>query len=278
MRWTATSAAAAPTCASCAPSGARRRREEVSAMTTMTISRRGFLQGAGALIVTFGLPIELRAQLATPLEKRALYSSVDSWLAVGQDGGVTLFTGKVELGTGVETALSQIVAEELDVPVARLTVVQGDTARTPDQGYTVGSKTIDLGGPQLRQAGAEARLALLELAAARLGVPVEQLVVKDGVVSAREEPSKRVTYAELIGGQRLNRAVTKTAKPKSPAGDTGVGTAAPRGDIPGKVTGTHTDGHDFRPPGMLPGRVVRPAAIGATLESVDEGSLGGLPG
>src|SRR2546427_7241020 len=145
MRWTATSAAAAPTCASCAPSGARRRREEASAMTGMTISRRGFLQGAGALIVTFGLPIKLRAQLATPIEKRALYSSVDSWLAVGQDGGVTLFTGKVELGTGVETALSQIVAGELDVPGARLIVAQGDNPRPAAQGETGGSKAIEAG-------------------------------------------------------------------------------------------------------------------------------------
>ncbi len=184
-------------------------------MTTMTISRRGFLQGAGALIVTFALPVELRAQ-ATPPEKRALYSSVDSWLAVGADGRVTLFTGKVELGTGVETALSQIVAEELDVPVARITVVQGDTARTPDQGYTVGSKTIELGGPQLRQAAAEARLALLELAAAKLGVAVDQLTAKDGSVSMRGDASRRVSYGELIGGQRFQRAIGN-ATPKRPA-------------------------------------------------------------
>jgi len=247
-------------------------------VTTATISRRRFLTGGGALIVTFSLPLELGAQTSTPPERLAQYAWIDAWLAVGGDGRVTVFTGKVELGTGVETALSQIVAEELDVPVARIAIVQGDTARTPDQGYTVGSKTIDQGGPQLRQAAAEARQALLEMAAARLGAPVERLVVKDGVVSAREEPSKRVTYAELIGGQRFNRAVTKTAKPKSPAGYTVVGTAAPRVDIPGKVTGTHTYVHDLRLPGMLQGRVVRPAAIGATLESVDEGSLGGLPG
>src|SRR2546428_14192454 len=149
-------------------------------MTTMTISRRGFLQGAGALIVTFGLPIELRAQLATPLEKRALYSSVDSWLAVGADGGVTLFTGKVELGTGVATALAQIVAEELDVRVERVSVIQGDTERTPDQGYTVGSKTIQQGGPPIRQAAADARRTLLSLAAARLNATTEQLTVDGG--------------------------------------------------------------------------------------------------
>src|SRR2546426_12614251 len=205
-------------------------------MTTMTISRRGFLQGAGALIVTFGLPIKLRAQLATPLEKRALYSSVDSWLAVGQDGDVTLFTGKVELGTGVETALSQIVAEELDVPVARVTVVQGDTALTPDQGPTVGSKTIQLGGPPIREAAAEARQTLLTLAAARLGVSVDKLAVADGVVSGG---ARRVTYAELVGGQRWNRAITKSAPPKRVAEYSVVGRPIARGDFPAKVAGSY---------------------------------------
>ncbi len=246
-------------------------------MTTMTISRRGFLQGAGALIVTFALPVELRAQVATPPEKRALYSSVDSWLAVGADGRVTLFTGKVELGTGVETALSQIVAEELDVPVARITVVQGDTARTPDQGYTVGSKTIELGGPQLRQAAAEARLALLELAAAKLGVAVDQLTAKDGSVSMRGDASRRVSYGELIGGQRFQRAIGN-ATPKRPADYTVVGASVPRVEIPAKVAGIHEYVQNVRLPGMLHGRVVRPSSIGARFERVDEDSLRGLPG
>ena len=246
-------------------------------MTTMTISRRGFLQGAGALIVTFGLPIERRAQLATPLEKRALYSSVDSWLAVGQDGGVTLFTGKVELGTGVETALSQIVAEELDVPVARITVVQGDTARTPDQGYTVGSKTIDRGGPQLRQAAAEARLALLELAASALGVPADQLTVKDGAVSVHGDASRSVSYGDLIGGRRFQRTIG-TARPKRPADYTVVGTSTPRVEVPAKVTGVHAYVQNVRLPGMLHGRVVRPATIGAHVERVDDAPLRSLPG
>src|SRR3989442_768381 len=142
-----------------AQSGAWRGPEEGGAVTTATISRRRFLTGGGALIVTFSLPLELGAQTSTPPERLAQYAWIDSWLAVGGDGRVTVFTGKVELGTGVETALSQIVAEELDVPVARLAILQGDTARTPDQGYTVGSKTIAQGRPRVRPAAAEAREA-----------------------------------------------------------------------------------------------------------------------
>jgi nicotinate dehydrogenase subunit B len=242
------------------------------------LSRREFLTAGGALVVTFALPIELRAQTSTPKDKLAQYGSVDSWLAVGADGRVTLLTGKVELGTGVETALSQLVAEELDVAVDRITVVQGDTERTPDQGYTVGSKTIHHGGPQIRQAAAEARQALLELAAARLGAPVDRLTVTDAVVSVEGDPAKRVTYAELVGGQRFNRVVAGTAGPKRPEQYRVVGTSVRRVDIPGKVTGKHTYVQDIRRPGMLHGRVVRPDGVGATLVRVDERSVAAVPG
>ncbi len=112
------------------------------------VSRRAFLKTAGAVIVAFGLPADLRAEMQAPPARPAsdlASDHLDAWLAVGADGRVTLFSGKVELGTGIETALSQIVAEELDIPVTAVTVVQGDTARTPDQGYTVGSKTLQLG-------------------------------------------------------------------------------------------------------------------------------------
>jgi CO/xanthine dehydrogenase Mo-binding subunit len=191
---------------------------------------------------------------------------------------VTLFCGKVELGTGVETALAQIVAEELDVDVRRMTVVQGDTARTPDQGYTVGSKTIQLGGPPIRQAAAEARQTLLALASSHLGAPAGALVVQDGVVSVKGDSARQASYARLIGGQRFEHAVTKNAPLKTPERYSIVGTPVRRVDIPAKVTGTHVYVQNVRVDGMLHGRVVRPSAIGATLGGVDEASIAGLPG
>lgn len=167
------------------------------------ITRRQFLKGAGALVVAFSLPVELKAQNAIPAQAAGgplAPNQLDSWLAVQQDGMVTVMTGKVELGTGVSTALRQIVAEELDYPFERITWIQGDTARSVDQLPTFGSQTIKRGGSQLRQAAAEARATLLSLASARLGVPVEQLAVAQGVISVPGDPAKKVSYAELIGG------------------------------------------------------------------------------
>ncbi|MDQ2785875.1 MAG: molybdopterin-dependent oxidoreductase [Chloroflexota bacterium] len=203
---------------------------------------------------------------------------VDSWLAIANDGNVTVFSGKVELGTGVQTALAQIVADELDIPFARITMVMGDTARTPDEGYTAGSATIQSSGVVLRQASAEARQALLSLAADRLGVPAAQLAVKDGVVSVQSDPTKNVTYASLIGNQRFNRKVSGKAPLKNPDQYTVVGTPVPRVDIVPKITGGAAYVQDFSVPGMLHGRVVRPAGVGATLQNLDEGSVANLPG
>src|SRR2546427_5661001 len=249
-------------------------------MVAAEFSRRTFLKGGGAVIVAFGLPFELSAQSVPPARSVTPLPAdqIDSWLAIGQDGRVTLYCGKVELGTGVETALSQIVAEELDVDFRRLTIVQGDTGRTPDQGYTVGSKTIQLGGPPIRQAAAEARQTLLSLASSRLGAPAEQLVVRDGVVTVKGDSTKQVSYGRLIGGQRFERAVTKDVALKVPDRYSIVGKPVWRVDIPAKVTGTHVYVQNVRVPGMLHGRVVRPSAVGATLGGVDEASIAGMPG
>ncbi|HEY7908429.1 MAG TPA: molybdopterin cofactor-binding domain-containing protein, partial [Thermomicrobiales bacterium] len=203
---------------------------------------------------------------------------VDSWLAITNDGKVTVFSGKVELGTGVQTALAQIVAEELDVPFGQITMVMGDTARTPDEGYTAGSATIQSSGVALRQASAEARQALLSLAADRLGAPVAQLTVKDGVVGVANDPTKSVTYGSLIGNQRFNRKVSGKAPVKNPDQYTVVGTPVPRVDITAKITGGAAYLQDFSVPGMLHGRVVRPAGVGAALRNLDEGSVANLPG
>jgi CO/xanthine dehydrogenase Mo-binding subunit len=159
-----------------------------------------------------------------------------------------------------------------------VSVIQGDTERTPDQGYTVGSKTIQRGGPPIRQAAAEARRTLLTLAAAYLNVAPEPLTVDDGVVAVRGNGGRRVTYAELIGGRRFERAVTTTAAVKRPGEYRVVGKSVARVDIPGKVTGAASYVQDLRLPGMVHGRVVRPPTIGATVESVDEASVRDMPG
>lgn len=208
----------------------------------------------------------------------AAAAQVDSWLAIAGDGSVTVFSGKVELGTGVRTALAQIVAEELDVPLARITMVMGDTARAPDEGYTAGSQTLQSGGVALRQASAEARQTLLGLAADRLGAPTAQLTVKDGIVTVQSDPTKRVAYSDLIGDRHFNRTVSGKAPLKNPDTYTVVGASVPRVDIAAKITGGAAYLHDFTVPGMLHGRVVRPVGIGATLQSLDEGSVKGLPG
>lgn len=239
----------------------------------MRFSRREFVQGSGAVVVAFGLPGVARGDLAP--RRLPAASSVDAWLQVAADGGVTVFTGKVELGTGVATALAQVVAEELDVAVSRITMVQGDTGRTQDQGQTTGSLTIQQGAPALREAAAAARQALLELASTRLRVPADRLVVNDGAVTTAQ--GRRVTYGELIGGKRFERRVAG-ATPKRPAQYRVVGTSVPRIDLPAKVTGRYVNVHDVRVAGMLHGRVVRPPRPGARVASLDEISVRAVPG
>ena len=207
--------------------------------------------------------------------KPVALTEVDSFLAIDKAGNVTVYSGKVDLGTGVTTALRQIVAEELDVPIGRIELIQGDTLLTPDQGTTWGSLTIQLGGMQLRQASAAARQALMAEAARKLGT--DQLTVTDGVISGG---GKKVSYGELIGGKSF--AITldpkQPVKEKAPKDYKIVGKSQPRVDIPAKITGRFTYMQDFKVPGMLHGRVVRPAAIGAKLESVDDSALKSIPG
>lgn len=240
-------------------------------------SRREFLK-RGALIVGFSVagPTAVFGQPAPAGAKPLAVDEVDAFLAIGEDGVVGLFTGKVDLGTGVRTALRQIAAEELDVPYERIHLVEGDTAFTPDQGPTWGSLSIQVGGVQIRQAAATARRALLEMAAQRLRAPAGDLEVKYGVVRVHGDPTRNVSYSQLIGAREFRLKVDKTAPVKNPARYTVVGKSVARVDIPAKVTGEWTYMHDVRVPGMLHARVVRPPSIGAQLQSVDESSVGGI--
>src|SRR5262249_39851683 len=217
---------------------------------------------------------EALAEVPAPAKPLAV-TEVDSFLLIDAKGTVTLYSGKVDLGTGVKTALAQIAAEELDLPLARVYVIEGDTALTPEQGTTWGSLSIQIGGMQIRQAAAAAKRALLDEAAKRLKVDARELKVVDGVISGG---GKRMGYGELIGG----KSFSITLDPKSPLPTKDpkefklVGTSVPRVDIPAKVTGTFVYMQDVRMPGMLHGRVVRPPAVGAVLGDVDEGSIGDI--
>lgn len=268
-----------------------------------TLSRRGFLKAGSGLVVAFTAPVyfdrkPVEAALPEAVEPGApLIDQVDSWISIARDGAVTIFTGKVELGTGVETATRQIAAEELDVALARITVVQASTGRTPDQGYTAGSQSMKTQWSNgLRQAAATARQALVQLASGRLGLPTSELTVEQGVVRARSDPHKQVSYGDLVGGGKLNLAVSRTAPTKQPDQYRVVGTSVPRSDVPAKMTGAFTYTQDIRLPGMLHGRVVRPSRTTAlsnpramaasaagtlangSLEQVDASSVTGLPG
>ena len=180
-------------------------------MKSMDITRRQFLKGTGALIVSFNLFPSISSVFAQSnlLPNGDLDpAQLDSWLAIAQDGTVTLFTSKVDLGTGIVTALAQIAAEELDVSWKQIKVIQGDTALTVDQSATGGSRTVERAGPQVRQAAAAARQELMRLAAARLGVDADKLKVKDGIVAALDNPSKKTTYGQLVGGKKFNIKIT----------------------------------------------------------------------
>jgi CO/xanthine dehydrogenase Mo-binding subunit len=245
------------------------------------ITRRDFLKATAALVVAFGWPLETESRAATTLRDSGgplPANQIDSWLIVHNDNSLTVMTGKVELGTGVSTSLRQIVADELDFPFEKIRWIQGDTANSVDQAPTFGSQTIKRGGGQLRQAAAEAKATLLSLAAGRLGVPEEALTVANGVIAARDGAGERLTFAELLGGQSFEREISGKIKAKAPSAYKLVGRPIPRVDIPAKITGAHVYVQNLRLPGMLHGRVIHPASIGAHLIRVDESSIASLPG
>jgi nicotinate dehydrogenase subunit B len=240
------------------------------------INRRTALQLSGALIVSFAMPLARPGAATQATRKPVDVASVESFLSINPDGTVTVYSGKVDLGTGVRTALTQIVADELDVAFSKVVLIQGDTDLTPDQGVTYGSLSIQNGGVQLRQAAATARRALLIEAGRRFNVAPENLRIDEGMVHAPQgEP---VPLAALIDKRGLSLKLDKAAPLKAPKDFKLVGKSQPRLDIPDKVTGKFTYMQDFALPGMYHGRVVRPPAVGATLLNVDEASIADIPG
>ncbi|HXI27023.1 MAG TPA: molybdopterin cofactor-binding domain-containing protein, partial [Vicinamibacterales bacterium] len=255
--------------------------------------RRDLLKAGGALIVGFSCrqadAFGLRSGASEPRADQAVVpptsangkpldpSEVDSFLAFHADGTVTVYTGKVDVGTGLRVAVAQMAAEELGIATDRITLVGGDTSLCPDQGGTGGSTGLTRGGADVRQAAATARQALLALAAARLARPAAELTLLGGEVRPIAGGAG-VSIASLIGDKRLAVKVDPKAPLRPPAGYTIVGQPIARPDVPAKCSGGHVYVHDFTLPGMLHARVIRPPAIGATLVSVDESSIRQIPG
>jgi nicotinate dehydrogenase subunit B len=255
----------------------------------MTATRRDFLKTSGALVVglTVAGDIVLDAQgtAAGPYPDLD-YKQLDSWIVIRPDNTATFFVGKTDLGQGTGTAFRQIMADELDMPYDKTSCVMGVTDVTVDQGGSGGSDALQTDGYPMRRVAAEARRVLLEMAAARLGVPVAQLTVSDGVVAVTADSSKRVTYGELIGGRKFNttltgsniNATTGAARLKDVNQFKIVGQSPQRYDIPAKVDGSLKWAVDVKVPGMLHARNVKPPVAGATLVSIDESSVKNVPG
>ena len=243
------------------------------------VSRREFFKRTGAIIVGFSFAAPAaRAQQPTPARLPGSLNTnrmLDGWIRINTDGTVTIFTGKVELGQGILTALAQIAADELDVAYERIQMVSADTSRTPNEGMTAGSLSVQNSGTALRYACAEARQILFDLAAAKFGVSADKLAVEDGTVSAASE---KVTYWDLAKEASLKREATAQAKPKAAALHKVIGKSVPRRDIPAKVSGGRAYVQDMRLPGMVFGRVVRPPSYRAQLAAFDAAAVRALPG
>jgi nicotinate dehydrogenase subunit B len=246
-------------------------------MNAKRLARRDFLKVGGVLMVTFAVGVKPERAIGATATKTVALDQVDGFLAIDAKGGVTVYSGKVDLGTGIRTAMAQIAAEELSVPLARIEVIQGDTLLTPDQGITFGSLSIQNGGMQIRQAAATARGALVGEAATRLNTSREDLVVDSGVVRPKSGGAG-VSYAQLVGGRDLQLKVDAKAPLKDPKDYTIVGKPIARLDIPDKVTGRFTYMQDFRRKGMLHARVVRPRAMKAALQLWNDFDCRKIPG
>jgi nicotinate dehydrogenase subunit B len=259
----------------------------------MNINRRNLLAGAGALVVSITLPgVKARAATATLASRFPLKpEQLATYISINQDGSVVGWIGKVDMGQGTDIGWIKMIAEELDLPTDRVSMVQGHSDVTINMGGASGSTGIWKGGPVMRNAAAAARHALLEMASEKLGAPVDRLTVTDGVVSDKNDASKKVSYGELIGGKYFDLQlewnkiigndllVTGKAKPKSPSEYKIVGKPGTRRrDIAPKVLGTIEYMVDVKVPGMLHGRMIRPAVAGSVPTAIDEASVKDIPG
>ncbi len=258
----------------------------------MNLNRRSLLTGMGALTVSVVLPgASARAAVFGADKRPALKpENLSSYISVNADGSAIGYWGKMDMGQGTDLGVAQMVAEELDLPIEKVTVRAGDTATSVNQGGASGSTGIQMGGTALASAAAEARFQLVAMAAQHLGVPADQLTVNDGVVSAKADPSKKVTYGELIGGRYFdtqlewnkqigNGLFVKGQGQRKPVSEHKViGSSPKRRDVPPKVLGTGDYVVDVKVPGMLHGRMILPQVAGSTPTAVDESSVKDIPG
>ncbi|HET9219944.1 MAG TPA: molybdopterin cofactor-binding domain-containing protein [Terriglobia bacterium] len=262
-------------------------------------SRRKFLKTSGLLVVSFGAAAAgagsflMRSGAGLAAVPQATgpypdldYRQLDSWIVIHQDNTATFHVGKTDCGQGTGTAFRQMMSDELDIPYDKTTCIMGSTDVTVDQGGSGGSDAIQTDGLPMRRVAAEARRVLLEMAATRFSVPVDQLSVADGVITVKGDASKRVTYGELIGGRKFNvalsgnniNATTGRAPMKTVQELKVVGQSPQRYDIPPKVDGSLKWAVDVKLPGMVHARNVRPPMAGAKLISIDESSVRTIPG
>src|SRR5262245_14614895 len=259
-------------------------------------SRRSVLKGAGALVVSVGMPVGFDTVLAVSTaaaqggKPPLVPNELDSYIAINADGTVSAVFGKMDMGQGLFAAIGQMVAEELDVPFKAVKVIMGDTANSVNQGGASGSTGVQRGGKQMRAAAAEARRVLVEMAAAKFGVPAEQVTVVDGICRVAGGAARSVSYAELIGGKYFNTQLDWNkqmgnllyapgkAKPKDPKDHKIVGQPIAREDVAPKVFCTEDFCTDVKVPGMMHGRMIRPAVAGSVPVNVDEGSIKDIPG
>jgi CO/xanthine dehydrogenase Mo-binding subunit len=257
-------------------------------MTTEdALSRRNLLKSAGFLVVSFS-PFASPVNGQTPASPYpdVDYHQVDSWIVIHEDGSAIFYVGKTDCGQGTGTSFRQIMSDELDVAYNKTACIMGSTDVTVDQGGSGGSTAMERDSWPMRRVAAEARRVLLQMGSERLGVPVDRLAVSEGVITVKGDPSKNVTYGQLIGGKRFNvaltgeniNATTGVAKVKPVQELKNVGLSPQRYDIPAKVDGSLKWAVDVRLPGMVHARNVKPPVAGAKMVSIDESSVRGLPG
>ena len=249
-------------------------------MSAFLPDRRDFLKATGLFVFVFAeVPEALQEPARLPTARQGYPTDFNAYLHIKADGRVTCFSGKIEMGQGPSTSLAQLLAEELDVPLASVDVVLGDTDLCPWDMGTFGSLTIRQFGPVLREAAAEARAVLLQMASERLAAPIDRLVVTDGVVSVRDDKAKRVTYGQITEGRRIERRLGAKPSLEPVERFTIVGRPARRRDAADKVTGAARFAGDIVPPGgALHARVLRPPAHGARLVSADVSAAEKRPG
>jgi CO/xanthine dehydrogenase Mo-binding subunit len=261
-----------------------------------SFTRRSVLLGGGALVVSIGAAVSLETVLsigqayAQGSKPPLTPDQLSSFIAVNADGTVSAYFGKMDMGHGLNIAIGQMVAEELDVPFKTVKVIMANTDVTVNQGGASGSTGIQLGGKQMRMAAAEARRVLVEMAAGLLSTPADKLVVNDGVVSAADGKSERISYAQIIGGKYFNVQLDWNkklgndlyapgkAQPKNPSEHKIVGQPIKRDDVAPRVFCQEDYCTDIKLPGMVHARMIRPAVAGSVPVKVDEASINYIPG